>query len=122
MGYLRATRAYRRTTLDGCWRLGVDGLRRYWKRLPAGSIGEEIRWEAQSFAAEGKALYLATSENPATVLLAVSADAGLAAGEWLKPRLSQAGGKGGGNAQMAQGSLPAAQNLATIAAEIGFVS
>ena len=99
---------------------GADGLRRYWKRLPSGSIGEEVRCEAQSFAAQSQALYLATSENPAAVLLAVSADAGFAASEWLKPRLEQTGGKGGGNARMAQGSLPGAQFLTAIAEAIGF--
>ncbi len=98
---------------------GADGLRRYWKRL-SGSFGEEIRFEAQSFAAQSQALYLATSENPAAMLLAVSADAGFAAGEWLKPRLEQSGGKGGGNARMAQGSLPGAQFLTAIAEAIGF--
>jgi len=100
---------------------GADGLRRHWKRLPSGSFSEEIRWEAQSFTAQGKALYLATSENPAAVLLAASPDAGLAAGEWLKPRLTQAGGRGGGNAQMAQGSLPDAQNLKPIAEALSFL-
>ena len=100
---------------------GADGLRRYWKRLPSGILAEEIRWEAQSFAAQSKALYLATSENPAAVLLAASADAGFPAGEWLKPRLAKAGGKGGGNAQMAQGSLPGAQYLSELAGELGFI-
>ncbi len=130
---------------------GADGLRRYWKRVASGGIGEEIRREAQSFTAQGKAVYLATSEEPAqnglasgsqvrrvsgsigaagsglcaseipaAVLLAVSADAGLAAAEWLKPRLALAGGKGGGNAQMAQGSLPGGGHLASIAEAIGF--
>ncbi len=98
---------------------GADGVRRYWKQLTAGSLAEEIRWEAQSFAAQNKALYLATSENPAAVLLAVSADAGFSAGEWLKPHLATAGGKGGGNAQMAQGSLPGAQDLGKLAGELG---
>ena len=98
----------------------ADGLRRCWKRLQSGSLGEDIRWEAQSFVARSKAVYLATSENPAAVLLAVSADSGFAAAEWLKARLALAGGKGGGNVQMAQGSLPGGEHLAAIAEAIGF--
>ncbi|MEO8131220.1 MAG: alanyl-tRNA editing protein, partial [Bryobacteraceae bacterium] len=101
---------------------GADGLRRYWNQQASGSFSEEIRREAQSFTAQDKAIYLATSKDPAAVLLAVSPGAGLAAGEWLKPRLTQAGGKGGGNAKMAQGSLPGADLLNAIAEGLGFVS
>ena len=98
---------------------GRDGLRRYWKRLPCGDLDEEIRWEALGFVAQSKAVYLATSENPAAVLLAVSADSGFAAGEWLKQRLALAGGKGGGNAQLAKGSLPGGEHLAAIGEALG---
>ena len=69
--------------------------------------------------AQSKAVYLATSENPAAVLLAVSADSGFAAGEWLKQRLALAGGKGGGNAQLAKGSLPGGEHLAAIGEALG---
>lgn len=101
---------------------GAEGIRRYWKCIAAGGIDEETRWEAQSFAAQPKAIYLAVCENPVTLLLAVSPDSGIRAGEWLNLRLKQAGGKGGGNAQMAQGSLPGTALVRPILQEIGFAS
>jgi alanyl-tRNA synthetase len=45
------------------------------------------------------------------VLLAVSADSGIDAGKVLKAALTQAGGRGGGNPRMAQGSLPSREAL-----------
>jgi alanyl-tRNA synthetase len=45
------------------------------------------------------------------VLLAVSADSGTDAGKLLKAALAQAGGRGGGNQSMAQGSLPGREAL-----------
>jgi alanyl-tRNA synthetase len=49
---------------------------------------------------------LAVVENPPNLLLAVSKDAGIHAGEALKAALAKAGGRGGGNPLLAQGSLP----------------
>ena len=66
---------------------------------------------AQSFTAQPKAVFIAAIEQPATVLIATSADSGLDAGKTLQPLLAQAGGRGGGSARMAQGSLPTAQAL-----------
>jgi alanyl-tRNA synthetase len=45
-------------------------------------------------------------ENPPAILLAASPDSGMNAGEFLKNALAKAGGRGGGSATMAQGSLP----------------
>jgi alanyl-tRNA synthetase len=45
--------------------------------------------------------------EPPTLLLATSADTGLDAGTLLKPVLAALGGRGGGSARIAQGSLPA---------------
>jgi alanyl-tRNA synthetase len=45
------------------------------------------------------------------MLLAVSADSGMDAGKLLKAALTQAGGRGGGNRRMAQGSLPSQEAL-----------
>jgi alanyl-tRNA synthetase len=99
---------------------GPDGLRRYWMRIESGGTGDDVRREAQSFTAHPRAVFLATCNTPGSLLLAVSADAGIHAGEWLKPRLQQAGGKGGGNAQLAQGSVPDPHHLLPIAAALGF--
>lgn len=81
------------------------GVRRVLRRLPAGNL-EELRSLAQSFIAQPKAIFIAAIENPPALLLAASTDSGLDAGKWLKPALAREGGRGGGNAAMAQGSLP----------------
>ena len=48
---------------------------------------------------------MAVLQQPPSVLLAVSADAGIDAGKSLKAALESAGGRGGGSPRMAQGSL-----------------
>ena len=84
---------------------GPDGIRRLVRRVTAGSL-EELRALAQNFTAQSQAIFVATLANPPSVLLAVSADAGVDAGQRLKAALAEAGGRGGGTARMAQGSLP----------------
>ena len=83
---------------------GADGIRRILRRLE--SLSEESRAEAQSFISAGPAIFLAVAENPPSVLLAASKDSGIHAGDLLKRVLLEAGGRGGGNAVLAQGSLP----------------
>src|SRR5579864_8704756 len=89
---------------------GANGLRCVVRRLAKGTL-DELRPLAQSFTAQPKAVFIAAIEQPPTVLLATSADSGLDAGKTLQPLLTQAGGRGGGSARMAQGSLPTAQAL-----------
>jgi alanyl-tRNA synthetase len=84
---------------------GPDGIRKALRHLAA-SLSEESRAEAQSFTAAGPAVFLAVAENPPSVLLAASKDSGVNCGEILKRLLGAAGGRGGGNATLAQGSLP----------------
>jgi alanyl-tRNA synthetase len=86
------------------------GVRRALRRLPNGSL-EDFRALAQSFTAQSKAVFSAALDDPPAVLLAVSADMGIDAGKLLKAALSQAGGRGGGNPRMAQGSLPSREAL-----------
>lgn len=71
-----------------------------------GVLDDEVRALAQSFTAQPNSIFVATAEN--SVLLAASADSGIHAGNRLKAALSVAQGRGGGNAQLAQGSLPTA--------------
>jgi alanyl-tRNA synthetase len=80
------------------------------RRLPSGNL-EDLRTIAQSFTAQPKAVFAAVLEEPPAVLLAVSADSGTDAGKLLKAALAQAGGRGGGNQSMAQGSLPGREAL-----------
>jgi alanyl-tRNA synthetase len=46
--------------------------------------------------------------------LAASPDTGVNAGEVLKSLLAKAGGRGGGNPALAQGSLPSKQAMETV--------
>jgi alanyl-tRNA synthetase len=84
---------------------GEDGIRRVILR---GTIDDAVRTRAQAFIAGGKAVFLAVSEDPPSVLLAASADSGVHAGNRVKEAVSAAGGRGGGNQTLAQGSVPAA--------------
>jgi alanyl-tRNA synthetase len=77
LAQLRGRQLYQETTS------GADGIRRFLKRIAAGGIDEETRWEAQSFVAQPKAVYIAVCEDPVTILLAVSPDSGIQAGPWL---------------------------------------
>jgi alanyl-tRNA synthetase len=89
--------------------LGADGIRRALRRME--SLAEESRAEAQSFTSAGPAIFLALAENPPAVLLAASNDSGVHAGDLLKRTLAEAGGRGGGNAALAQGSVPSKDAL-----------
>ncbi|MCC7153774.1 MAG: alanyl-tRNA editing protein [Bryobacterales bacterium] len=79
----------------------------------AGALDDEIRTLAQSFTAQPNAAFVATAGN--SVLLAVSADSGIHAGNRLKAALLVAQGRGGGNAQLAQGSVPTPEAAAALA-------
>ena len=92
---------------------GPDGIRRVLRRVE--SLSEESRAEAQSFTASGPAIFLALAENPPSVLLAAAKDSGVHAGDLLKRALTEAGGRGGGNASLAQGSLPSKEALDQLA-------
>ncbi|MCS7314481.1 MAG: DHHA1 domain-containing protein [Bryobacterales bacterium] len=76
-----------------------------------GCLGEETRALAQGFCSGGRAVFLAVASQPPALLLAVSGDSGWHAGQLLREALAQAGGKGGGSAQMAQGGSPDAAGL-----------
>jgi alanyl-tRNA synthetase len=89
---------------------GSDGMRRVLRRVERGSL-EELRSLAQSFTAQPKAIFAAALATPPSVLLAVSADAGIDAGKFLKAALAEAGGRGGGTARVAQGSVTDAAAL-----------
>jgi alanyl-tRNA synthetase len=84
---------------------GPDGIRRAVRRATSGSL-EELRALAQNFTAQSMAVFVATLAAPPSVLLATSADSGVDAGQKLKAALAAVGGRGGGAARMAQGSVP----------------
>ncbi|MBI5085929.1 MAG: alanyl-tRNA editing protein [Acidobacteria bacterium] len=92
-------------------------MRRHLERLDA-ALGDELRATAQSYCAQPLAVFIAASANPPSVLMASSADSGLDAGSLLKEALAAAGGKGGGNARLAQGSLPSPEALESLLAHL----
>jgi alanyl-tRNA synthetase len=86
-----------------------DGLRRIIQRGP---IDDAMRVRAQAFVAGERAVFLAVCEEPPSVLLAASADSGVHAGDRVKAAVAASHGRGGGNAQLAQGSVPDSSALA----------
>jgi alanyl-tRNA synthetase len=67
---------------------------------------ERLRLLGQALARLPGAVMVGVTGEPPTVLLATSADSDVDAGRVLKPALEQVGGRGGGNARLAQGSVP----------------
>ena len=78
-----------------------------------------MRARAQAFVAGPKAVFLAISENPPSMLLAASADSGVHAGDRVKAALASVGGRGGGNAGLAQGSVPDLKALESVVSQLG---
>ncbi|HKE22060.1 MAG TPA: alanyl-tRNA editing protein [Bryobacteraceae bacterium] len=97
---------------------GPDGVRRVLRRADCGSL-EEFRAVAQSFTEQPHAVFIAALKEPPSVLLAASADAAIDAGKALKAALTEAGGRGGGTARMAQGSVPDAAALERVLERVG---
>jgi alanyl-tRNA synthetase len=96
---------------------GPDGVRRALQRLERGNL-EDLRAVAQNFTAQPQSVFTATLSDPPSVLLATSADSGLDAGKLLKTALTEAGGRGGGNPRIAQGSVPDAALLDSLVAKL----
>jgi alanyl-tRNA synthetase len=79
---------------------------------------DEFRALALSFAAGQASCFIAMAEDPPGILLAASADSGIHAGNALKAALARHGGRGGGNAALAQGSVPSKEGLEKVRAEL----
>ena len=97
---------------------GADGIRRVVRRVERGSL-DELRPVAQSFTAQTKAVFLVALADPPSVLLSASADSGVDAGRALKAALAAVGGRGGGSAVMAQGSVPDRPSLDRVLESLG---
>jgi alanyl-tRNA synthetase len=95
-----------------------DGLRRAVLRVPGMAAG--ARATASAFATHFKAAILIIAEEPPALLLACSPDSGLHAGTMLKGALSKVGGRGGGSATLAQGSLPNFETAEAVVRDLGF--
>ncbi len=112
LGKLKAEMAaIRGRELYGSTPPDADGFRRHFRRPAAGALDEELRATAQGFTSGVRAVFLAGIDNPPSLLLAVSKDAGIHAGNLLKEAVGADGGRGGGSAASAQGSLPDGEAL-----------
>jgi alanyl-tRNA synthetase len=83
------------------------------ERRPEGSLQDE-RGLAQAYVSNPHAVFIVALERPASILLATSEDTGLDAGATLKAALAAAGGRGGGSARLAQGTVQSEAALAEV--------
>ena len=106
---------YRAAELLADAQVGAEGIRRVVWRRDSGTV-EELRGMAQAVIALPKSVFLGVLAEPPTVLLAASEDSGTNAGAVLKAILARVGGRGGGSARMAQGTVADAAALAAVVA------
>jgi alanyl-tRNA synthetase len=109
--------AYRARLLYDAADPDVSGVRRAVQRRETGAL-EELRGLAQAFCMLPKSVFVGAVDEPATVLLAASDDSGVDAGRVLKAALASVGGRGGGSARMAQGSVPQVEVLPRVLDEV----
>jgi alanyl-tRNA synthetase len=80
---------------------------------------ERLRPLAQAIAAMPQAVFVGWSTDPPALLLATSPDSGVDAGSALRSVLEEVGGRGGGNARLAQGIAPSAAGVERAAELLG---
>jgi alanyl-tRNA synthetase len=97
---------------------GARGRRSHLDRRAAGALDEEVRAVAAGFCSQSNAVFIAATEDPPSLLVTASSDAGLHAGNVLKELLAASGGRGGGSALSAQGSVPSVEALDTVLARL----
>ena len=100
-----ALAGYRARELYQAARPGAGGVRLVVVREDGGPP-DRLRPLATAVAALPHAILLGATREPAGIILAAADDSGVDAGTTLKEILGQVGGRGGGNARMAQGSVP----------------
>jgi alanyl-tRNA synthetase len=103
---------YRAVELHAAAAPRSDGLRVVVERVSSGV--DTARSLALAFGSLSKAMFIVTSENPPSVMVATTADSGVDAGKLLKPLLERVGGRGGGSARLAQGSVPSRDALESV--------
>jgi alanyl-tRNA synthetase len=95
---------YRARELYRAAPLRPDGLRMTLVREAEGSA-DRLRPLAEAFGRLPGTLFVGVVENPLTILFASSEDSGIDAGRTLRAELERVGGRGGGSARLAQGSV-----------------
>jgi alanyl-tRNA synthetase len=83
----------------------------------AGTL-EALRALAQAYSDIPGGILVGTLESPPTLLLAAAPDTGVDAGAVLKAGVTAVGGRGGGNARLAQGTVKSATDLAAVMAAL----
>jgi alanyl-tRNA synthetase len=94
-----------------------DAPRRIVVREERGPI-ERLRPLALAIAAMPQALFVGWTADPPALLVASSLDSGIDAGAALRSSLETVGGRGGGNARLAQGAAPSAAAIEQAVAEL----
>jgi alanyl-tRNA synthetase len=89
---------------------GPGGVRRLVLHPGAGAV-DALRHLAQAASAEPLVFCVASVLEPATIIVSASPDSGLNAGALLKTALTAVGGRGGGSATFAQGTVPSPASL-----------
>lgn len=78
---------------------------------------DELRALAQGMTSLTKAAFVGTVAEPPSLLIAASEDTGVDAGRVLREVVTRLGGRGGGSARVAQGTVPGSAELARAAQE-----
>lgn len=120
---LELEKAYRKLSAESAQRAGRElyasmqpdsaGLRRV---VRDAKIDDDLRAMAQGFVSGAKAVFIAVSNDPPSILVAASKDSGIHAGDMVKNAVTSHGGRGGGSPVLGQGSVPSAEALNQIKA------
>jgi alanyl-tRNA synthetase len=86
-------------------------------REPHGPL-DRLRALAQAYSSLAGGVFVGMVEEPPGLILAAATDAALDAGQTLKPALEAHGGRGGGNARLAQGALKQPAALEAVLADL----
>ena len=97
------------------------GLRRFHVVLTDGAVREQESL-AHALTVLGPCIVLVTSASPLGVLFAAADGIGIDAGQTLRAVLSAVGGRGGGSARLAQGSVPDVTALENVARQLEVVT
>jgi alanyl-tRNA synthetase len=95
--------------------------RRVVTELISGGPLDALRPLALAVASEDGAIFIGALDDPASIMLATSPSSGVDAGAVLKELLAASGGRGGGSARLAQGSLPSKEALMHTIAALGAI-
>ena len=84
-------------------------------------ISATDRAKALAYVGASRAVVLLIGKQPAGVLIASSTDAGINAGAVLSETLAAFGGRGGGSATLAQGSIADERAVEALAQKLGLL-